>query len=965
MEKFCIFIFVIILLIGILYYYRVKKMNSFTDYNELAMDNVAYTNYQAKYYDGLDKNLFLNDGLIADQVANATSTANNETYEESNQNQNQYEKPKKDPYGSFGITISSDPSDSLEKFNQTMCKPVTMPSDIPTRSVSSIFGCGWYYIDDPLKPSICTYGTQTEPVFKNDLPLNGEWIWNIETAQKKEEMKYCRRFQFCEQMNSDALKNVGKCGFCINKGYAVPVNGDQEKYPNEQDACGEPVIVDPKMCRSTALPTVLTSDGTSCDVFGMPSADNFTRVYTTEECDKLNGKFMANGDCVSPTGQVFNHECKALNTPVDIYQQASPSEDVCKTDTGGVSIPCLIAVAKSLGFKKDGGILKLLSDATMRKDNTILNAITILRTAGINIPNSALGFGKIDKESATSVYSEIYNSLRTGYKQRTKYAASILISGDDLDYDPCNDPTDDTDSTSLMCVQRAFRQTGCQASGTAYPNSNLIKSYAGMTINEIKARFSKLYESMNNSDPIEQSRSIEQCLGPSFKGYNSVVDSQLKAIADAKAAAEARRRAIEEAEKARLAAIAKAKAEAEAREAARLRAIAEAAERARLEAEERARLEAEARARAEEEARIAAEAVARAKSEAEARAAAEAERRARAEAEARARAEAEARALAEAKARAAAEAARRVEETRNRFKAAQLAAAAGKDCDARTPPYSLQLIVDPLTSNKRLGMVKNATNNYVLNFNITFRNGTDSWLPIFIAHLYDDMKEWDRRRKEAGSYIPGILCRGGTSLYMCSGTTNQYDWGQQTEQIPLNTQTNVIMMCTGNQLTLSVQGLETKTYTLDSPRFNPNGKSVYFDFFYNENVVIDNMILTLYPESMNGLSYPTDIGKVLVPKFHELCYSYVGNFWDSEARSIPNWNPDIPNTGNDEDAIIACGIIAKKNGHNIFALQDGYKHSRVQCFSGNNPPYNKYGELANSSSYRIGAGWVNSVYTLD
>ena len=70
MEKFCVFIAIIILLIGILYYYRIVKMNSFTDYDQLASDSIAYANYQGKYYDGLDKNLFLNDGLIADQIAN-------------------------------------------------------------------------------------------------------------------------------------------------------------------------------------------------------------------------------------------------------------------------------------------------------------------------------------------------------------------------------------------------------------------------------------------------------------------------------------------------------------------------------------------------------------------------------------------------------------------------------------------------------------------------------------------------------------------------------------------------------------------------------------------------------------------------------------------------------------------------------------------------------------------------------
>jgi hypothetical protein len=50
-----------------------------------------------------------------------------------------------------------------------------------------------------------------------------------------------------------------------------------------------------------------------CLGVGKPSADNNIRVYTKQECDKLNGNWYNNGECVMQTGGSYSWNCRYLN----------------------------------------------------------------------------------------------------------------------------------------------------------------------------------------------------------------------------------------------------------------------------------------------------------------------------------------------------------------------------------------------------------------------------------------------------------------------------------------------------------------------------------------------------------------------------------------------------------------------------------------------------------------------------
>ena len=56
--------------------------------------------------------------------------------------------------------------------------------------------------------------------------------------------------------------------------------------------------------------SIMSSD---CGLYGKPSEDGETRIYSKAECDSLKGNWFANGECHRPEGGSFSYDCKKLN----------------------------------------------------------------------------------------------------------------------------------------------------------------------------------------------------------------------------------------------------------------------------------------------------------------------------------------------------------------------------------------------------------------------------------------------------------------------------------------------------------------------------------------------------------------------------------------------------------------------------------------------------------------------------
>jgi hypothetical protein len=416
--------------------------------------------------------------------------------------------------------FSEDPEGRYNTRDATFCQAARHPRDLPRRLAGSTMGCGWYFISEPSRPSFGILGTMDGPVIRSAVTGGGEWIWDINTAIMKEDIKNCKRVKLCDLMNIEGIHGV--CGFCERLGYAVPINANgTDKYPESQDgACGEPTVMTVSKCFKPPPQELVSEDGTQCGTYGTPSPDNSIRLYTAAECSKLGGNRLPSGECMMQGGGSFSSVCRGLNDATTVSAQATK----CAPDAGGnLTRECLISLATGIGYSKSGAVLRLLQ-STSSPNETDRMALDTLKTSGMLVPDAILGAGNIDADSAGNLYQKIYSGMTSGQSTMAREAAKWLVVGTN-GFDICEFEAGASGPFPLTCMQRAFRQAGCQAAGGANPTAATASKYANMTWAQINTTFKDLRNTVKSSDADVQDKATAECLG--IKYYRTpAVDSE-------------------------------------------------------------------------------------------------------------------------------------------------------------------------------------------------------------------------------------------------------------------------------------------------------------------------------------------------------------------------------------------------------------------------------------------------------
>lgn len=403
-----------------------------------------------------------------------------------------------------------DPENGFTDNDLKFCKRALHPNFLPERQKRSVLGCGWWF--HPTQASVGVLGNSDGPVVFKDLPGGGEYIWNLKDAAEKEDFKKCKRIAKCDLIDTPGIK--GSCGWCDRLGHAVPITtAGFEKYPNTTvgNACGEKLFNSESSCPKPPGPPVTTPDGEDCGNYGRPSPDNAIRHYTPDECQALGGNSAGN-ECLKPQGGSYSWDCRALNKPLAL--RPKPVTTCTPDRKGNLSRDCLIETALGLGLAKQGGIYKMLSTTNSPNGNERL-AIKYLSNAGVSVPESVLGSGNIDKNSAASIYMKIYDTMASGKTEIIRQSAKLLAVGTS-EFDPCAVEGTDTGPFELDCVKRAFRVAGCQPAGKAHPNAQSVTALSSMTWNQINKKFKDLHDLTNNADPDVQDKAMDDCLGFTF-----------------------------------------------------------------------------------------------------------------------------------------------------------------------------------------------------------------------------------------------------------------------------------------------------------------------------------------------------------------------------------------------------------------------------------------------------------------
>jgi hypothetical protein len=401
-----------------------------------------------------------------------------------------------------------DPTNKYTDYDNKYCRGALQPANLPPHKRRARDGCGWWYVSDPTLTSTGVLGTIDGPVFTDNLPGGGQWIWDLKKAQELEDIKACKQITACEVIDTDNIHL--RCGFCPNSGYAVPIKTDgSEKYTtNPAGTCGTKLILSGDKCPSAnTYEPVIADDGTDCKTYGYPSPDNSIRLYSEADCDAMNGRWVPNGECLMLQGGSYSAACKGLNKPVKKGNVCSPEGD------GRLTAACLLLLTRSLGYTDLGAMRRIIKN-NGSLDETDKVAIAQLANVGVSVPKEILnGGGAIDKNTAANLYMRIKEQIRVGIHTRVREAAKWFVVGTP-DFNPCDFDKNEMGPFPKNCLQQLWRMNGCQAAGTSYPNDKNVQDYAFLSWGGISNKFKYMYDSMAlKTDPVAQDERVKKCLG--------------------------------------------------------------------------------------------------------------------------------------------------------------------------------------------------------------------------------------------------------------------------------------------------------------------------------------------------------------------------------------------------------------------------------------------------------------------
>jgi hypothetical protein len=356
-----------------------------------------------------------------------------------------------------------DPENAFTDEDNKMCRGAAHPRDLPARAPGERLGCGWYFQENPDKMSTGALGTRERPVIPTGL-AGGQWIWNRARAIMLEDLKQCKKLKNCTMLSfGDTFKG---CGFCFEKRHGIPIDANgAPKYPDRPDGvCGSKIITKAEDCFP---PAPLPPDG-----------------------------------------------APPMAAKIDA---AAAGADPC-VNNGIVTIDCVLWFISLPGFDTlKGGLARLIVGKAM--DPMTTSALDKLRENGISIPEAIWKTRDLQSVvGSLGVLGRIADRARRIDSTDFSKAARFMVDGSP--YTPCESYTaDQRGPFDMQCLRQAFRKTGCQAGGAAYPSTGTagqraaVSELASLSWAEVNSRFKKTYDDMKSTDPRTQDMALKNCLG--------------------------------------------------------------------------------------------------------------------------------------------------------------------------------------------------------------------------------------------------------------------------------------------------------------------------------------------------------------------------------------------------------------------------------------------------------------------
>jgi len=319
----------------------------------------------------------------------------------------------------YSIYFEADILPGLET-QDLQCSNVSEPKLLPPHKNSHSAGCGWWYVDDPSVPSVGAYGTTSGPFRNKKLKKTapgGVWIWDLAVAQKKEDIKRCRKVKSCEL--SDMVP--GKCGFCTTSLTGVPIDSrGNSMYKDDPNlSCDGKIVTNPSACPKPTPPRADPSNPAPVQ-----------RVVGTCDPNPATGK--------------LSNACLKL-----LAEGAGCTEN---------SVIMNILSGDSSGYFAPGGANRykfVIATQTIKSDTSLAS------------PDQFFGIGVCSRSEALGYYNSIVKTAASGPTPKSRAAAAFLAYG--KDFDECAAESNHTGPFNIHCLEKVAREAGCQPDGTDYP----------------------------------------------------------------------------------------------------------------------------------------------------------------------------------------------------------------------------------------------------------------------------------------------------------------------------------------------------------------------------------------------------------------------------------------------------------------------------------------------------------------
>jgi len=416
---------------------------------------------------GFNKSLFTNSELQKDITDNATAAlATTDTFGNT-----------RNAALDLSVLFEDDPFPGLDKENK-QCANVLEPQFMPPHEKNAVKGCGWWYVDADDSVSIGALGTEKGPL--NSTTLNekhkgGVWIWDIREAQKKEDVKRCRKVKSCDV--ADLVP--GKCGFCPGLNRGVPVNNFQGVSIYQDD---------PEL---------------NCGTWAITSPSN---------CPRPKPEIDSDGQMSNPSSE-----------------SSSGARLICDPNpaTGQLSTECLMSLASAAGCQPEGAIIIILkgdSAGYLKKSGAnsqkFAIATEVLRTNNsLAIDLTPYGKGVCTRSEALNYYTRVIKIImrvpNTAEDRRSEAAARFLVY-DATIFNECEQKPDDMGPYPLHCLEREAREQGWQPAGSEFPTKETKDIYDNMTWGKVLQYFRDTVQNTKSDDFKVQAPAVKKSLGISI-----------------------------------------------------------------------------------------------------------------------------------------------------------------------------------------------------------------------------------------------------------------------------------------------------------------------------------------------------------------------------------------------------------------------------------------------------------------